>query len=60
MTNIAIGTIFHYANQADPGWRDRFNREQSSFFRGASSAGNGSAGAQGAHDRASDFAEESP
>ncbi len=27
MTDITIGTVFHYANQADPGWRARYEAE---------------------------------
>ena len=31
MTDISTSTIFYFADQADSGWRDRFDRERSSF-----------------------------
>ena len=51
MHSITIATLFHYANEADPDWRDRFDRERSAFSgagAGASSgAGSGPSGSTG-------------
>jgi hypothetical protein len=40
MHSITIATLFHYADQADPDWRDRFNWDRSAFS--GADAGTGS------------------
>ena len=55
MNSITIGTLFHYANEADPGWRDRHDdAERGRIFarmaepRATADAGTGDTGDQGA------------
>ena len=51
MHSITIATIFHYADQADPGWRQRYDDEerQRAFARMAAGAGaSNGAGTSGA------------
>ena len=39
MTDISTGTIFYYADQANPGWRDRYLLERMNNAFGASTGG---------------------
>jgi RecA-family ATPase len=51
MRSVTIATLFHYADQADPAWRQRYNDEerQRDFARMAAGAGSSSgAGTSGA------------
>src|SRR4029077_12283861 len=51
MRSITIATLFHYADQADPAWRQRYDDEenQRAFARMAAGAGaSNSAGGAGA------------